>query len=68
MTPEEAKEVVGGFLTDAKRKVHKEWEMALYKIARLPWWQSWQANDIAAEALGIGKYCKYPSPKKGLKK
>lgn len=57
MTPEEAKEAVGDFLAGAKAQCLDEFERALRKIARMPWWKRlWLASDVANEALGTGKY------------
>ncbi len=56
MKPEEAKEVVQEFIGDAHRRMQNNMDFALRQIAKLPWWKSWQAQQIAEECLGIGQY------------
>lgn len=53
---EHAKEVVTGFIADAKERWIDLADRALRKIAKLRWWELWKARDLAEECLGIGKY------------
>ncbi len=51
-----ANEAVDAFLLKGKLECLREFQRALQRIARLPWWRAWRAPEMAERALHWGPY------------
>jgi hypothetical protein len=56
MESNQAREITERFLAKGKEECLQNFQLALQKIAHLPFCMGWRAQQIAEEALGWGPY------------
>ena len=52
----DACDFIQGFISNAQLRALDRFSHALERIANLPWWKSWRAQQMAEEVLGWGPY------------